>query len=228
MAKELGHHIIEPLPSLVPIVIQEAWVKELQGLSLKNVEIILKEKNKKIRSEFGEMVFTHYGISGPIILSLSAYMKPPYSRYLLSLNLKPALSYEQLDLRIQKDFKKYSRKQFKNSLQDLLPKKMISVIIKLSKIDEDKFVHQITRDERQNLTHLLRNLNFSVETLRPIDTAIVTAGGVDTKEINPSTMESKLIKNLYFAGEVINVDGLTGGFNLQISFSTGYLAGTNC
>lgn len=228
IARKLGHHIIEPLPSLVPMVIQEEWVKDLQGLSLKNVEIILREKNKKIKSEFGEMVFTHYGVSGPIILSLSAYMKPPYSRYLLSLNLKPALSYEQLDLRIQRDFKKYSRKQFKNSLQDLLPKKMIPVIIKLSKINEDKFVHQITKDERQNLTHLLQNLNLSVETLCPIDTAIVTAGGVDTKEINPSTMESKLIKNLYFAGEIINIDGLTGGFNLQIAFSTGYLAGTNC
>ncbi|RBP45596.1 NAD(P)/FAD-dependent oxidoreductase [Garciella nitratireducens] len=228
MAKELGHHIIKPLPSLVPIVIHEKWVKDLQGLSLKNIEMTLWEKNKKIKSEFGEMIFTHYGISGPIILSLSAHMSPPYSKYLLSLNLKPALTQDQLDLRLQKDFKKYIRKQFKNSLEDLLPKKIIPIIIKLSGIDGNKFVHQITKKEREKLVHLLQNINLSVTNLRPISTAIVTAGGIDTREINPSTMESKLIKNLFFAGEVIDIDGLTGGFNLQIAFSTGYLAGINC
>lgn len=228
MAKELGHNIISPLPSLVPIVIKEDWIKSLQGLSLRNVEMTLWEKNKRMKQEFGEMVFTHYGVSGPIVLSLSSYMKPPYGKYSLNLNLKPALSKEQLDMRLQRDFEKYSRKQFKNTLQDLLPKKMIPIIISLSNIDENKFVHQITKDERRKLAYLLQNLKLSVATLRPISTAIVTSGGIDTREINPSSMESKIIENLYFAGEVIDVDGLTGGFNLQIAFSTGYLAGMNC
>lgn len=228
MAKELGHNIISPLPSLVPIVIKEDWIKSLQGLSLRNVEMTLWEKNKRIKQEFGEMVFTHYGVSGPIVLSLSSYMKPPYDKYSLNLNLKPALSEEQLDMRLQRDFEKYSRKQFKNTLQDLLPKKMIPIIISLSNIDENKFVHQITKDERRKLAYLLQNLKLSVATLRPISTAIVMSGGIDTREINPSSMESKIIENLYFAGEVIDVDGLTGGFNLQIAFSTGYLAGMNC
>jgi hypothetical protein len=228
MSEELGHNIIKPYPSLVPIVVNELWVKDLQGLSLKNVEVTLYKKDKIVKKEFGEMIFTHYGVSGPIILSLSADMETPYSQYSISINLKPALTEEQLDSRLQRDFEKKSRKQYKNSLQDLFPSKLIPVIIKLSNINESKFVHQITREERKKLVTLMQNFIFTIENLRPINEAIVTAGGVDTKEINPSTMESKLIRGLYFAGEVIDVDALTGGYNLQIAFSTGYLAGMNC
>lgn len=227
MAKQIGHNIIEPFPSLVPIVVKENWIGQLQGLSLKNVEISLFQGKKLIRKEFGEMVFTHYGLSGPIVLSLSAYIKKPYPKHSLCLNLKPALTEEQLDNRLQRDFQKYSRKQYKNALHDLLPKKLIPIIINLSNIDENKYVHQITKEERKRLIHLIQALPLNVETLRPISTAIVTGGGIDTNEINPSTMESKIISGLYFAGEVIDVDALTGGYNLQIAFSTGYLAGIN-
>lgn len=228
MVKKIGHNIIQPLPSLVPIVVNKQWVKDLQGLSLRNVEISLYRKNILVKKEFGEMVFTHYGISGPTILTLSADMIPDYKQYSISINLKPALTEEQLDLRLQRDFKKNVRKQYKNSLNDLLPAKLIPVIIKLSKINEDKFIHQITKEERIGLVKLIQNLYFKVDDLRPIDEAIISAGGVDTKEINPSTMESKLIKGLFFAGEIIDVDALTGGYNLQIAFSTGYSAGMNC
>ncbi|MCR1898059.1 NAD(P)/FAD-dependent oxidoreductase [Irregularibacter muris] len=227
MAKKLGHNIIKPSPSLVPMVVDQDWIRELQGLSLRNVEVNLIKKDKIVKTAFGEMVFTHYGVSGPIILSLSACMEQPYSNYFLSLNLKPALTEQQLDLRMQKDFEKYSKKQYKNSLQDILPRKMIPILIRRSEIDGEKFVNQITKEERKKLVKLMQNFTLPIKTLRPIDEAIVTSGGIDTKEINSSTMESKLIEGLYFAGEIIDVDALTGGYNLQIAFSTGYLAGLN-
>lgn len=226
-ARKLGHKIIETKPSLVPIVIEDEWVKELQGLSLKNVElkIIDNKSNKTIYKEFGEMLFTHYGISGPIVLSASSVIQNNLSLS-ASINLKPALSHEELDKRIQKDFGLYSNKAFKNALNDLLPSKLINVVIKLSGINEDKKVNLITREERKALVFLLQNFSMKINGLRPIEEAIVTAGGVDTKQIDPSTMKSKLIRNLYFAGEVIDVDAFTGGYNIQIALSTGFLAGS--
>lgn len=228
-AEKAGHRVEKPRPSLVPLITRETWVKELQGLSLKNVSISVMQKNKLIYENFGEMLFTHFGVSGPIILSASRFIVDRlHDNIILNINLKPALTYDQLDKRIRKDFEKYSRKQFKNSLDDLLPQKLIPVVIRLSGIDEEKEVNQITREERQRLTDLLREFTLTIVDTRPINEAIVTVGGVSVKEIDPSTMESKLINGLYFAGEVIDVDGLTGGFNLQIAFSTGYCAGLNC
>ena len=217
-------------PSLVPLISLEKWVTELQGLSLKNIEVTFVNKNeKKLYSDFGEMLFTHYGVSGPVILSASRHiMDYNYRDIKLRIDLKPALSSEKLDERIQRDFEKYSRKQFKNSLDDLLPQKMIPVIIKLSGIAPDKFINQITKDERRVLVSLLKSLTLTIDGARPIAEAIVTAGGISTDEINPSTMESKIIEGLFFAGEMIDVDGYTGGFNLTIAFSTGFLAGMNC
>jgi predicted Rossmann fold flavoprotein len=230
MAKALGHTIVDLRPSLVPLTTEETWVKDLQGLSLKNVSIqIINNKGRKIYSDFGEMLFTHFGVSGPVILSASRHILDyGYKDVKLVIDLKPALSEEKLDERILRDFEKYSRKQFKNSLDELLPKKMIPVIIGLSDIEPDKFVNQIKKEERRNLVKLLKNLTLKITGSRPIQEAIVTAGGVSTDEINPSTMESKIINGLYFAGEVIDVDAYTGGFNLTIAFSTGYLAGMNC
>lgn len=230
MAKALGHTIVDLRPSLVPLITEETWVKDLQGLTLKNVSIqIINNKGKKIYSDFGEMLFTHFGVSGPVILSASRHILDyGYKDVKLVIDLKPALSEEKLDERIIRDFEKYSRKQFKNSLDELLPKKMIPVIISLSGIEPDKFVNQIKKEERRNLVKLLKSLTLTITGSRPIQEAIVTAGGVSTDEINPSTMESKIIKGLYFAGEVIDVDAYTGGFNLTIAFSTGYLAGMNC
>ncbi|GIM30641.1 FAD-dependent oxidoreductase [Clostridium polyendosporum] len=223
-AKALGHNIIEPKPSLVPIEIEEGWAKELQGLSLKNVELNIYENKKLVFKEFGEMLFTHFGISGPIVLSGSRYIKKG-KNYTVSINLKPALDYKELDNRVQKDFQKFINKDFKNSLDELLPKKLIDVVIKLSEIPENKKVNTITKEERKTLVNLLQDLSLTVKGLRPIEEAIVTAGGVDTKEIDPSTMKSKIIDNLYFSGEVIDVDAYTGGYNVQIALSTGYLAG---
>jgi len=230
IAKELGHTIKDAKPSLVPLVVEEKWVKELQGLSLKNISITLTDSHgKKIYSDFGEMLFTHFGVSGPVILSCSRHiLKYDYKDVKLHIDLKPALSMEKLDDRITRDFVKFSRKQFKNSLDDLLPQKLIPVVIKLSGIPPEKFVNQITKEGRRKLAEILKNLEFNIIGSRPISEAIVTAGGVSTNEINPSTMESKLVKGLFFAGELIDVDGYTGGFNLTIAFSTGYLAGLNC
>lgn len=224
-AKELGHNIIKITPSLVPIETKEEWIKELQGLSLKNVELtIVDDKNKTLFKEFGEMLFTHFGISGPIVLSGSRVVIEGKSLKAV-INLKPALSFEELDKRIQKDFTKYINKDFKNSLDDLIPKKLIDIIIKLSEIDPEKKVNLITREERRKLAQLLQNFALKIKGLRPIAEAIVTAGGVSVKEIDPSTMQSKLVSNLYFAGEVIDVDAYTGGYNIQIALSTGFLAG---
>ncbi|AUG57559.1 BaiN/RdsA family NAD(P)/FAD-dependent oxidoreductase [Acetivibrio saccincola] len=230
MAKELGHTIVPLKPSLVPLITKEEWVKDLQGLSLKNVSITLVDnKGKKIYSDFGEMLFTHFGVSGPIILSASRHILDyDYKGVKLIIDLKPALAEEKLDERIQRDFLKFSRKQFKNSLDELLPQKLIPVIVRLSKIDSAKTVNQITKEERRFLVKLLKNLTLTINGARPIEEAIVTSGGVSVDEINPSTMESKLIKGLFFAGEVIDLDAYTGGFNLTIAFSTGYLAGMNC
>lgn len=225
-SSRLGHSIIPTQASLVPIEVEEKWIAELQGLSLKNVSLSLKnEKSKIIYEDFGEMLFTHFGISGPIVLSGSRFVNNE-KKLRAVINLKPALSSEELDKRIQKDFNKYINKDFKNSLSELLPSKMIDIIIKLSKIDENRKVNLITREERKRLGELLQNLTFNIKGLRPIAEAIITQGGINVKEINPSSMNSKIVSNLYFAGEVIDVDALTGGFNLQIALSTGFLAGS--
>lgn len=226
LSKKIGHKIITPKASLVPIEIKDSWVKDLMGLSLKNIELKLSKEKKVVFKEQGEMIFTHFGISGPLVLSSSRFIEEN-KNMTVSLNLKPALSESELDKRIQKDFQKYLNKDFKNSLDDLLPKKLIPIIIQLSKIDETKKVNSITKEERKYLVQLLQNLTMEVKGLRPIAEAIVTAGGVDTKEIDPSTMESKLIDNLSFAGELIDVDAFTGGYNVQIALSTGYIAGTS-
>lgn len=225
MSKILGHNIVPLKPSLVPIEIKESFVKDLMGLSLRNINLSIIENNKKIYDNFGEMLFTHFGISGPLVLSGSRFIKN--GKYEISIDLKPALDNKELDLRIQNDFKKYINKSFKNSLDNLLPKKLIPVIIKLSEIDENKKVNEITKIERKRLLNLLKDFRMKVKGLRPIEEAIVTAGGIDTKEIDPSTMKSKLIDNLSFAGEVIDVDAFTGGYNVQIALSTGYVAGSN-
>ena len=227
MAEELGHTINTLKPSLVPLVVEEPWVRDLQGLSLKNVSIKLLDKNGDISyNDFGEMIFTHFGVSGPIILSCSRHaLNHDYRNIKLLIDLKPALTEEKLYERIKRDFDRFSRKQYKNSLGELLPQKLIPVIISLSGIPVDKPVNQITKEERKRLCHILKNLELNIKGARPIEEAIITAGGVSTGEINPSTMESKIVKGLYFAGEIIDVDGYTGGFNLTIAFSTGCLAG---
>lgn len=225
-AKKLGHSIVKAVPSLVPIEANESWIPELQGLSLKNVEFTIKKGKKELYKNFGEMLFTHYGVTGPIVLSGSRVVN--FNNNLKGvINLKPALSEGELDKRVQSDFAKYANKDLKNALNDLLPHKLIPVIISLSLIDPDKKVNVITKEERKNLVHLLQNLEFSIKGLRPIAEAIITAGGINVKEIDPSTMKSKLANNLYFCGEIIDVDAYTGGFNLQIALSTGYLAGIN-
>lgn len=229
-AKNLGHTIIKPKPSLIGLEVMEDYVAKLAKLSLRNVSIgVYNNKNKKIYSDFGEMEFTKYGLDGPVIKSASCRMEDlSKENYKIILDLKPALEEEKLDKRIQKDFQKYSNKNFENSLNDLLPKQLIPVIVKLSNINKYTKVNQISKEERKNLVHLIKNMTFTIKNYRPIEEAIITSGGVKTSEINSSTMESKLISGLYFAGEVIDVDGYTGGFNLQIAFSTAYLAAINC
>lgn len=235
-AKKLGHTILEIKPSLVPLELIDINIcKQLQGLSLKNVQIkIFDEENKKcIYEDFGEMLFTHFGVSGPIMLSASAHLvryknvneKILNKKIVIKIDLKPALIEEKLDERILRDFLECKNKQFKNSLDRLLPQKIIPIIIKQSNIDEEKKVNEITKEERKKLAYLLKNLTFKISGFRPIEEAIVTSGGINIKEINPKTMESKLVKGLYFAGEIIDVDSYTGGFNLQIAYSTGYTAG---
>lgn len=223
-AKEAGHNITKIKPSLVPIEVEEQWIADLQGLSLKNVELSIKIKNKLIYKEFGEMIFTHYGISGPIVLKASRFATEKDDIYAV-INLKPALNKDELDKRIQKDFIKFSNKDFKNSLNELLPQKLISTIVNLSGIDENKKVNSITKNERKKLVDIIQNFTLSIKGLRSIEEAIVTSGGVDVREIDPSTLKSKIVSNLSFAGEVIDIDAYTGGYNIQIAFSTGYLAG---
>ncbi len=226
MAQKVGHTVVSPRASLVPLESSDEFCADLQGLSLRNVsiELIEKSSNKVVFKDFGEMLFTHFGLSGPIILSASAHMLKNKS-YAIKIDLKPALSMEQLDKRILRDFEKYQNKDFSNALGDLLPRKLIPVIIKLSGIPTDLKCHQITKAMRFNLLNVLKSLTVNISGMRPVDEAIITSGGIKTAEINPKTMESKLVKGLYFAGEVIDVDAYTGGFNLQIAFSTGHLAG---
>lgn len=230
LAGDAGHSIKEPRPGLVPLITAETWVKELQGLALKNVKATaFSPEGKKINEDFGEMLFTHFGVSGPIILSMShdigEYLYKKKKPVQLVIDLKPALTEEKLEERLQRDFDKYARKMFKNSLGDLLPQTMIPVAIMLSGIDPEKECSQISKAERRSLMQILKKLTLTVTAARPIQEAIVTAGGVNIKEIDPKTMESKLVKGLFIAGEVLDVDGYTGGYNLQAAFSTGYIAG---
>ncbi len=226
-AEAVGHTVKEIKPALVPFTIREEWCMQMQGLALKNVSVLLQCGKKKIYEGFGEMLFTHFGVSGPLILSASSYYVKKYigQPVTLSIDLKPALTKEQLDKRVLRDFEENRNKQFKNSLDGLLPSKMIPVILKLSGILPEKKVNEVTKEERGMLVELLKNLTMQVTGTRDFKEAIVTQGGVHVKEVNPSTMESKLVKGLYFAGEVLDLDAVTGGFNLQIAWSTGYLAG---
>lgn len=225
-ARKLGHSVTPILPALVPFNVAEDWESDLQGLSLKNVSIAVLDGKQEIYSDFGEMLFTHFGVSGPLILSASSFAARRIKEHPLKLiiDLKPALSQEQLDERILRDFDEEKNKAFKNSLDKLLPKKMIPVIVRLSDIDGNKKVNEITKQERQKLVSLIKGLELTITGLRGFNEAIITQGGINVREINPTTMESKLVKNLYFAGEVLDVDALTGGFNLQIAWSTGYAA----
>lgn len=231
LAKAAGHTIVEPKPSLVPLVCHEGFCMDLQGLSLRNISISVydTEKYKEIYTDFGEMIFTHFGVSGPVILSASTHMKNMKPRkYEIHIDLKPALSYEQLDARVQRDFLENSNRNFINALDKLLPKKIVPIIVRMTGIKPSTKVNQVTREQRSRLVNLLKDLKVTVLGFRPIEEAIVTSGGVNVKEIDPKTMKSKLCEGLYFAGEVIDVDAYTGGFNLQIAFSTGRLAGQNC
>ena len=231
LARQAGHTIVAPVPSLVPLEIHEGFCSELMGLSLRNVSIKVldTQKNKQIFEDFGEMLFTHFGVSGPLILSASAHMRDlDKGKYKVIIDLKPALTTEQLDARILRDFSENTNKNFINALDALLPKKIVPVIVKLSGIPMALKVNQVTKEQRAVLVNLLKNLTLTITKFRPIEEAIITSGGVNTKEINPSNMESKLCEGLYFAGEVIDVDAYTGGFNLQIAFSTGHLAGESC
>ena len=225
--QKLGHTIIKPRPALTPINIKEAWPKEAQGLSLKNVKLFVFQNSKKVESRFGELLFTHFGISGPIVLDLSGKIGELLEKggVSLFLDLKPALSFEKLDKRLQSDSLKQSNKMFKNSLADLLPSKLIPVIVKLSGINQMKKVNKITKEERNKLVKLLKNLEMTVNSLLGFETAIITLGGVSLKEIDAKTMKSKLVDNLFLAGEIINLHGPTGGYNLQLCWSTGHLAG---
>ena len=228
LAAKVGHTIVPLKPSLVPLVSDYAYVDDLQGLSLRNVRATLYGDGKKLTDDFGEMLFTHFGVSGPIILSLSNMAAEALSKGMeveLAIDLKPALSEEKLDARIQRDFTTYSRKQLVNGLKDLLPQRLIPVVCDMAYLDEEKFINQISREERKRLLETLKHFVVPITGTRPIAEAIVTAGGVSVKEINPKTMESKLIQGLYFAGEVMDVDGYTGGFNLQAAFSSGYATG---
>ena len=228
LAESLGHQIISPKPSLVPLETTERYAFALQGLSLRNIglRVFDGKTGKTLYDDFGEMLFTHFGVSGPVILSASAFVRN-ISGCKLEIDLKPALSDEKLEERVKRDFEMYSNKNFVNALTDLLPAKMIPVIADVCGIDRDKKINHITKEERRTLVHTLKHLTLTVKCPRPINEAIVTSGGVSTKQINPSTMESKLVKGLFFAGEVIDVDAYTGGFNLQIAFSTGHAAGMN-
>lgn len=253
IAKKLGHTITKIKPSLIPMVANDnpnielnvkakyksskSLCKQLQGLSLRNVKITImdKDKNKCIYDDFGELLFTHFGVSGPTILSASAHIIRyknidellKNGKIVINIDLKPALDSEKLDNRILRDFEKEKNKLFKNSLNELLPQKLIEPIIELSGINPEKKVNEISKKERTTLVQIMKEFSITISGFRPVEEAIVTAGGIDIKQINPKTMESKIVKNLYFAGEIIDVDAYTGGFNLQIAYSTGYTAGTD-
>jgi predicted Rossmann fold flavoprotein len=229
-AKGLGHTIKQTRPSLVPVETVENWVKDVQGLSLRNVSVsAVTAKGGRIVKEFGELMFTHFGVSGPVILTISRFIYDYIDKGVkLRIDLKPALDIHTLDRRVVRDLEKYSNKLVRNALDDLLPKGLIPMVIEKSGIDPDTVVHQVTREQRKGLLQAIKSFELSVKGLRPIEEAVITAGGVSTTEVNPSTMESNIVKGLYFAGEVLDVDALTGGYNLQIAFSTGYLAGACC
>ncbi len=226
-AGKLGHHIVPPYPSLVPFTVKEDYVKELMGLSLKNVTVTIRSGKKKLFEEFGEMLFTHFGVSGPIFISASSKVNDAVLKGELAaeIDLKPALTEEMLDRRILRDFEDNKKKRFANAISKLYPAKLLPVIVRLSGIPPEKKVNEITLEERKHLISCTKHFSFTLTGLRGFEEAIITRGGIDTKEVNPSTMESKLVRHLYFAGEVLDVDALTGGFNLQIAWSTGYLAG---
>ncbi|MDD3204307.1 MAG: NAD(P)/FAD-dependent oxidoreductase [Lachnospiraceae bacterium] len=228
-AQKAGHTITKLKPALVPFEIKESHCKELQGLALKNVQATVLDKGKELYTGFGEMLFTHYGVSGPLILSASSLYakkkKENSENAVLRLDLKPALSEEQLDKRVLRDFEENKNKQFKNAMNGLFPSRLIPVMIEISGINPEKAVHEISREERQQFVHRMKNWEMTILGLRDFNEAIITQGGVSVKEINPSTLESKFVKHLYFVGEVLDLDALTGGFNLQIAWSTGFLAG---
>lgn len=228
LAQSVGHTVTPLKPSLVPLVCSNNFISKLQGLSLKNIEVTLYENDKEIYRDFGEMIFTHYGVSGPVILSASSHIKSMGKKqYKIKIDLKPALDFHTLDKRVCRDFEEFANKDFVNSLSKLLPNKLIPVIVSLSGIPASEKVNQITREQRLKLIDLIKNFYVTVSDFRPIDEAIITSGGVNVKEINPKTMQSKIIDNLYFAGEIIDVDAYTGGFNLQIAFSTAVLCADN-
>lgn len=226
-AESLGHSVTECMPSLVPMEAGEDWVRSLQGLSLRNVMAVIYDGRKELYRDFGEMLFTHYGVSGPLIISASSYVgkKLTKKNLLLGIDLKPALTEEQLDLRVLRDFEENHNRQFKNAVSGLFPSKLTPVMIELSGIDPEKKVNVISKEERKGFVHLIKHLPVTLTGLRDYNEAIITKGGVKTKEIDPGTMESKLAEGIYFAGEVLDLDALTGGFNLQIAWSTAYAAG---
>ncbi len=226
-AKEAGHHVTPLHPSLVPLRTAESWCKDCMGLSLRNIAVKIKDqKGKKLYEDFGELMFTHYGVSGPVILSASRHIAQAQGQsFSLTIDLKPALDEKTLDARLLRDFEKYSNRNFANALDDLLPKKLIPTIVSLSGIDPKKKINAVTKEERKTLLHLLKALPLTITGVTGYHEAVITCGGVETDEIDPSTMQSKLVQGLYFAGEVLDVDGYTGGFNLQIAFSTGFTAG---
>lgn len=226
--KKMGHNIIQPEPALVPVVLMESWIKDLQGLSLKNVRIDVFQEGKKAADRFGEVLFTHFGISGPIILDISRKVGEllKNGKVEIVLDLEPALDAGQLDVRLRNDFASNINKNFKNYLSNLLPRKLTQTIIKLSGIKGDKKINEVSREERKKLVSILKSLRMSVAGLQGFDQAIVTAGGIDLKEVDSKTMRSKIVKNLFFAGEILDLDGPTGGYNLQICWSTGFAAGT--
>ena len=228
-AERLGHSVAEIMPALVPLEIKEWYAKELQGLSLRNVTASIYDEKKKLYEDFGEMLFTHYGVSGPLMLSASSYIGEKLKEKSLKLiiDLKPALTLEQLDQRVLRDFEENMNKQFKNAIGKLFPTKLIPIMLELSGIDPDKKVNLISKEERLNFVRLIKNFTMTITKLRDFNEAIITKGGVRVKEINPATMESKLVPGIYFVGEVLDLDALTGGFNLQIAWSTGYAAGSS-
>lgn len=228
-ARECGHSIVPCRPSLVPMEVKEEWIPRLMGLSLRNVTVSVYQGKKRLFQEFGEMLFTHYGVSGPLIISASSYVGPALKdRDLrLEIDLKPALNEEQMDLRVRRDFEENHNRQFKNALGKLFPSKLIPVMVELSGIDPEKKVNVISREERRRFVHFIKHLPMTVTGLRDFNEAIITRGGVQTKEVDPGTMESKYVRGLYFAGEVLDLDALTGGFNLQIAWSTAYAAGSS-
>ncbi len=228
-AKQMGHTIKKPEPALTPIVVREKWIKELEGLSLKNVRISIYQNNKKQDDRFGEALFTSFGLSGPIILDMSKSIGKLLAKgkTILSIDFKPGLEYNILDRRILRDLEKHSNKEIKNILHELMPKKLIPVILDIAKIDAEKKGHSVTKDERKILRLLLKEFTLTVKSLSGFNKAIITTGGINLKEIDPKTMRSKIINNLYFAGEILDMDGSTGGYNLQVCWSTGYLAGEN-